>query len=132
MFVRSSLEGDGLDCIGIRVICDHDILVAASGLEWEASRVISIQLADMVRPKVELIGLLTYFPRLGRKCRPIYCIYSWTALELEWPTCWPGGSDILPRLHHMSLEGLVRHWTVFCCIFVGEARPRVEMPRLDC
>ena len=38
------------------MIGDHEVLVAAAGVDWEASRVIGVERADEFHPDVELFG----------------------------------------------------------------------------
>ena len=54
---------EGLDeCgIGVAVVCDHQVLVAAAGADWEASCVVCVERYDGFYPYVELFDRLGMF-----------------------------------------------------------------------
>ena len=43
MMVSLDLERLDKDCIGTGVVCQHDILVAALGADWELAHVVGVQ-----------------------------------------------------------------------------------------
>ena len=52
--VFSCLEGLDKYGVGVAVVCNHQVLVAASGADWEASCVVCVERADGFYPYVEL------------------------------------------------------------------------------
>ena len=54
--VFACLEGLEEDDVGVAVIGDHEVLVAAVGADREASRVVGVERADGFHPDVELFG----------------------------------------------------------------------------
>ena len=54
--VFACLEGLNEDDVGVAVIGDHEVLVAAAGADQEASCVVGVERADGFGPEVELFG----------------------------------------------------------------------------
>ena len=52
------LEGLDENGVGVAVVSNHEVLVAAAGADWEASCVVYVERADGFYPDVELSGRL--------------------------------------------------------------------------
>ena len=50
------LERFNMDYIGVTVVSEHDVLVAATGVDREAAYVVREELADGLYPDVKFIG----------------------------------------------------------------------------
>ena len=57
VFVLTRLEGGLEDCIGVTVVGDHNVLVAAAGANGEATCVVCVELLDGFHPDVDFVGV---------------------------------------------------------------------------
>ena len=57
VFVLTRLEGGLEDCVGVAVVGDHDVLVAAAGANGEATCVVGVELLDGFHPDVDFVGV---------------------------------------------------------------------------
>ena len=56
VFVLAGLEGGLEDGVGVAVVGDHDVLIAATGADGEASGVVCVQLFDGLDLDVDFVG----------------------------------------------------------------------------
>ena len=61
------MEGIDEDGVGVAVVCDHQILGAATGADWEASCVICVERADGFYPYVEIFDGRGMFFAVGSR-----------------------------------------------------------------
>ena len=54
--ILAGLEGFDEDDVGVTMVSDHELLVAAAGAEWEAACVVGVESAGGIDPEVELFG----------------------------------------------------------------------------
>jgi hypothetical protein len=117
VLVASGFEGLLEDEVAIRMVCNHDILVARSSLDGEPTSVIRVEFADGQDMDEELIGRR----RWGGGWRSV----GNGGLGL-------GGPDVLALLGQVTHDGLIRVGTVACCIGVGEAFEGLAVACLYC
>ena len=105
------LEGIGLDGVGVAVVGDHQVLVAAAGAGWEASCVVCVERADGFYPYVELSGGLGMFFSVGSR----------RGGEVRLASL--GGADAMLGLCKVALDGIITGRSILGSIGVGESRP---------
>ena len=54
--ILAGLEGFDEDDVGVAMVSEHEVLVAAAGAEWEAACVVGVESAGGLDPEVELFG----------------------------------------------------------------------------
>ena len=112
---------EGLDeyGVGVAVVCDHQVLVAAAGADWEASCVVCVERADGFYPYVEFFDGLGTFLAVGSR---------WGG---EGGLAILGGADALLGFGKVALDGILTGGAVPRGIGVGDTRPGGEVASFD-
>ena len=105
------LEGLDEDGVGVAVVSDHGVLVAAAGADWEASCVVCVECANGFYPDVELSGGLGMYFAVGSRRGGGVGLASL------------GGADALLGMCKVALDGLITGREIFGSIGVGESWP---------
>ena len=113
------MEGLDEDGVGVAVLCDHKVLVAAAGADGEASCVVCVERADEFYPEVDLFDGLGMFVAVGSR----------QGGEREWAGL--GGADALFGLCEVALYGLLTGGATPGGIGVGVTRPGGEVAGFD-
>ena len=115
------LKGLDSDAVGIAVVGDHEVLVAAAGADSEASCVVCVERADRFHSDVELSGHggLEMFLAGGSRRGGEVGLASL------------GGMDALLVLCEVALDGLITGWEILGSIGVGESWPGGEVAGFD-
>ena len=113
------LEGLNDDDVGVAVIGDHQVLVAAAGADSEASCFVCVERADGFYPDVELSGGLVMFFAVGSRRGGEGGLASL------------GGADALLGLCKVALDGLITGRKILGSIGVGESWPGGEVAGFD-
>ena len=113
------LEGLNEDGVGVAVVSDHEVLVAAAGADWEASCVVCVECANGFYPDVELSGGL----------ERIFSVGSWWGGEVGLASL--GGADALLVLGNVALDGFITCRAILRSIGVGESWPGGEVAGFD-
>ena len=92
VFVRR--ERTGKNDIGVTMVGNHDILIAASGSDWETPGVVGVELADVLYTKMQFAGLLW-----GRQWQGS-CTLGLRGFGL-------GGAQTLTLLNHMAQDSFI-------------------------
>ena len=103
------LEGLDEDGVGVTVVGDHQVLVAAAGANWEVSCVVCLERADGFYPYVELSGGLGMF----------LCVGSRRGAEVGLASL--GGAEALLGLCKVALDGIITGRKILGSIGVGES-----------
>ena len=104
-----SLEGLDEDGIGVAVVGNHHLLVAAAGADEEVSCVVCVERADGFYPYVELSDGLGMFFSVGSR---------WGG---EGGLASLGGADALLGMCKVALDGLITGRKILGSIGVGES-----------
>ena len=54
--ILAGMEGFNEDDVGVAMVSNHEVLVAAAGAEWEAACVVGVESAGGIEPEVDLFG----------------------------------------------------------------------------
>ena len=105
------LEGIDYDGVGVAVVGDHEVLVAAAGADWEASCVVCVEHDDGFHPDVELSGcggLGMFLDGDNRRGGEVGLARL-------------GGANALLGLCEVALDGLITVWSILGSIGVGKS-----------
>ena len=122
VFDLMGLESGLGDGVGVAVVGDHDVLIAAAGTDREASGVVYVQLFDGLDSDVDFVGT-------GRRAG---CLRQQREQQRR-----PGGRlglgrpDALLRPQQVAFDGLIGVGVVFGNVGVGESGPCGVIAGLD-
>ena len=113
------LEGFDQNGIGVDVVRQHNVVVAAAGADGEADRVICVELADGINDNVEFLGF--YGRYLTGDFGERFLVGRFGL----------GGARTLYGLSHVSFQRLNRDRKVFCRVCISEAWTGEKVARFD-
>ena len=92
---------------------DHEVMVAAAGVDWEADCVVGVERADRIEPEVKIFRRVRQERVIDGGGRRVRLIVA----------CGIGGADALLGLREVVLDGFVAGWAILGGIGVGKAGP---------
>ena len=115
------MEGFDEDYIGVAMVGDHKVLVAAAGADQKVACVVGVERADRLDPEVEIFRRVRLERVIDGGGRQVKFIVA----------CGLCGADALLGMHEVALDGFVSIWAIIGGIVVGQTRPGLVVDCFD-
>lgn len=125
MRVFARAEGRIEDGVGVAVVGNHDVLIAAARTNREPTGVVCVEFADRFDADVNFVGALGWEWQIGNG-------WSRSGRGLgEGLDLGLGRANALAGLHHVAFDSFIGGWAVLAGVGVSEAMPSFVVAFFD-